>query len=236
MAAEPHGRSTSEEERCYRLRSYYFYVGVVCGAFFVVIGSTSTAVAYWNIDGSFPHPKPAAAVVGAFWSGFTLLAGYIVAAYYRGRLYLSASRVVQRGVFRERTICVPDVGRVVWRSRPVGGSVVIRTDANKVVVEFANYTRADRSEIAGFIRERFRTDIQEGWPSYQERWDRPPEPAKPPSRTEAAITASIFLCLAAAFVWCWSTGFGVRYLALGGVNLAFVAFYLWRGRRSAAQK
>src|SRR5438132_3763373 len=73
----------STNARCFRLRRYYLVIGVVCAALFAIMGVTSTLAAYWNIDGSFARPKLAALIFGTFWSGFTLLAVWVILAYFR---------------------------------------------------------------------------------------------------------------------------------------------------------
>src|SRR5260370_35504830 len=82
------------EARCFRLRPYYLVVGIVCAGFFAVVGVTSTVVAYFNVDGSFARPYLAALVFGVFWSGFTALAVWVIAAYFRERLILSPSTII----------------------------------------------------------------------------------------------------------------------------------------------
>src|SRR5262245_33709454 len=92
------------DARCYRLRRYYLVVGVVCAVFFAAMGIASTVAALWNIDGSFARPQLAALIFGTFWSGFTLLAVWVIVAYFRERLYFGKAGVVQHGIFHSRSL------------------------------------------------------------------------------------------------------------------------------------
>lgn len=235
MTAASHEHVAHDPERCYRPQRLHLYIGVIFVTFCVLMGVTSTIGAYRNVDGSVPHPTRVALACGTFWSGFSLLGAYLIAHYFRARLRLSAYRIVQRGVFRETALELQEVGSVTWRTRPADGSVVARTRAKKVGIELGNYTRTDRAEIIAFVRDTFPEDIQTGWPTYQERWDRPPKPVRPPSRAETVVVALIFLGVAAAFVWCWSARLGVGYLLVGIANVVMAAFYAVGRRRRVAQ-
>ena len=145
----------------FRPRRYYLIVGIVCAVFFAGIGVASTIAAYTNVDGSFARPTLCAFIFGGFWSGWTLLAGYLIAAYFRERLLLTEEIIVQRGTFRWRTISVADVVRIQWRTLPKGGSLVVRTHLQKIKINLDDFTKEKREEIMLFFREKFDAAIQE---------------------------------------------------------------------------
>src|SRR6478752_3265115 len=119
MSADADIAGLNTQARCFRLRRYYLYLGIVSGVFFAVMGVISTLAALWNV-GWFPRPKLFAVVFGAVWSGFTLLALWIIAAYWRERLFFGGDAIVQHGIFRCRTVKTREVVLVKWRARPTG--------------------------------------------------------------------------------------------------------------------
>ena len=150
----------------YRPRRYYLWLGLGTLIFFLVVGAISVAAAWWNLDGSFPHPNAAALIFGVFWTGFSLLSLWVLAAYFRERLRLGPSAVVSRGVCHLRTTRLADVEKIIWRRYPAGGSIVIRTPAKRLTVELANFTRSERDEIIAYFREAIPPSRQEGWETY----------------------------------------------------------------------
>jgi hypothetical protein len=218
------------ETRCFRLRRYYLLVGIVCGVVFVAIGIASTVAALWDIDGSFARPKLAALIFGTFWSGFTLLAAWIIAAYFRERLVFGGAAIIQHGIFGSRTLALGDVFQIKWRAWPVGGSVVVRTHSEKVVIHLDNFTKGEREELIRFLRETFAAEIQENWSRFEEVVHRSSAPGKRVSRGGTITIAALLMCFAGVFVYCWFAGLGGQYLVLGVVNAAAAIWYFVRIR------
>jgi hypothetical protein len=218
------------DAKCFRLRRYYLVVGVVCAVFFAAMGIASTVAALWNIDGSFARPKLAALIFGFFWSGFTLLAVWVIVAYFRERLYFGKAGVVQHGIFRSRTLQIEEVFQIKWRSWPVGGSVVIRTHSDKATIHLDNFSKAEREELIQFLRESFAVEIQENWSRFQDVLGRSSPPEKRASRGGIITIAALLMSFAGVFVYCWFAGLGVQYLVIGIVNAAAAIWYLARLR------
>ncbi|HMP03757.1 MAG TPA: hypothetical protein PKC45_14765 [Gemmatales bacterium] len=216
--------------RCFRLRRYYLVVGVVCTVFFAVMGIASTVAALWNIDGSFARPKLAALIFGIFWSGFTLLAVWVIVAYFRERLYFGKAGVVQHGIFRSRTLLIEEVQQIRWRTWPVGGSVVIRTHSEKATIHLDNFTKDEREELIRFLRESFAVEIQENWSRFQDLLGRSSRQEKRVSRSGIITIAALLMSFAGVFVYCWFAGLGVQNLVIGVVNAVAAIWYLARLR------
>ena len=157
-----------KEPKCFRPRRYYLVVGAVSAVFFGVMGVTSTIAAYFNIDGSFPQPRLSALIFGGFWLAFTLMAAWVIAAYFRERLFLAHNTIFQQGIFRATTLDAGEVVRIKWRTLPAGGSVVVRTGSEKITMHLHNFTPDEREEIARFVRKRFAEEIQENWSRFEE--------------------------------------------------------------------
>jgi hypothetical protein len=217
------------EAKCYRLRRYYLILGVLCAIFFAAIGGFSTAAAYFNLDGSFPRPVLAAIIFAVFWSGFMLLSLWIVAAYFRERLILDSSEIVQHGVFRVRTLEVAEVCRIKWRNRPVGGSIVVRTELEKITIYLNNFTKDERKEIVLFFREIFVDEIQEGGLQFDE-CARNLFLAKKRSAVLETVMPTVLMLFAGLFAYCWFTGLGAQFLFLSFVNAVVGLWQLWRTR------
>lgn len=220
------------ETRCLRLRRYYLIVGVVCAIGFATMGIASTVAALWNIDGSFPRPPLAALFFGTFWSGFTLLAVWMIAAYFRERLWFGKSAIVQRGIFLTRTLHSKDVLQIKWYIRPIGGSTVIRTHSSKATIYFHNFTRDEREALIRFLRETFAIEIQEGWSRFEENLRRLAAPAtgKVVTRGGVIAIAVVLICFAGIFAYCWHVGLGGQYLGIGVVNAIAAIGCLWLAR------
>jgi hypothetical protein len=215
---------------CFRPRRYYLIVGVVSAVFFVMIGVTSTVVAYFNIDGSFARPRLAAMIFAVFWSGFTLLAAWRIAAYLRERLFLANNTIVQHGIFRSRTLDVGDVYQVKWRNWPVGGSIVVRTHSEKVKIHLDNFTKGEREEVVLFFRDTFADEIHDNWWHFEECAHSLSSPGKCVSRGAIVLIVAALMCFAGLFVYCWFAGLGAQYLFLGVVNAVAAIWYLCRLR------
>ena len=223
-------RRLPTEAKCLRVRRYYLVVGVVGAVSIAVMGVTSTVVAYLNIDGSFARPQLAAVVFGVFWSGFTLLALWLIAAYFRERLILAKNTIVQDGIFRSRTLDVGDVLQIRWRRWPAGGSIIVRSHSQKFKIYLDNFTKAEREEVVFFIRETFAHEIQENWSRFEECARRLSAPERRFSRGGIIVIASVFMSIAGVFMYCWFAGLGVQYLFIGVVNAVAAIWYLWRFR------
>lgn len=217
-------------ERCYRIRRNYLVLGIFGTISFGSIGIVSTIAAYWNIDGSFRHPKQAALLFGIVWSCFTLLSIWLILAYVRARLCVSHREIKGIGCIRTKTISVPNVTRIIWRIVPRGGSVVVCDVSSKIKISLENFNAEDRHDLITFFRECVAADIHEGWPRFAQRFLEPgPEGARG-SRTAATVTVSLLVFFATSFVCFWIAGLGVRYLVYGILNAAVAAWYVWHLR------
>jgi hypothetical protein len=222
-------RQPPAEARCFGPHRFVLVVGVLCGVFCSVMGVASTLAAYWNIDGSFPRPKLAALIFGIGWSGFTLLAVWIIFAYFRERLYLASKTVIQHSVIRSRTIYCKEVVRINWRrGRPSGGRIVIQTPSAKIKIYLGNFTREEREEIIRFFRETFASELQDNWLRFEDRARRLSPPQRLVSRGGIIVTASVLMGFAGVFVYCWFAGLGGQYLFIGIINVVAALCYLWR--------
>jgi hypothetical protein len=132
-----------------------------------LVGIGSTVAAARNVDGSFPYPVPFAIVFGCFWSGWSLLGGALVLAYFRTRLFVSSQVVRETGCFRAREVQLPEVYRAVWKSWSRRGELELHDPAGKVLIHFGNFRAVDQVELIQFFRERLDEDFQEGWDRFE---------------------------------------------------------------------
>jgi hypothetical protein len=228
MSISSDSKQVADGVKCFRLRRDYLVIGIVGTAFFCVMGVTSTVVAYWNIDGSFARQQLTALIFGLFWSGFMLLGVWIILAYFRGRLFLARNMVVQHGIFRSRKVDFEDVICINWRGWPVRGSIVVRTHSQRVVIDLDNFALEDREEIVRCFRETFAEEIQDNWSRFQDYDRKFSRPQRLASRGGIVVTASVLLCGAGVFVYCWFVGLGVQNLLIGVINAIAALWYLWR--------
>lgn len=103
-----------EWTHCYRIRAYYRNLGLVGTIFFAAVGVVFTLLAYFNIDGSFAHPKLTALICGLFWSAFTCLGGWVLLVYYKYRLLVNDTTLRQISVFRDKQVDLHLVDQSIW--------------------------------------------------------------------------------------------------------------------------
>jgi hypothetical protein len=226
-ATAPSESVLPERDTCYRLRRKYLLVGVVAVTGCVVMGTTSTAAAWWNLDGSFPRPKLAAAIFAAFWSCFSLLGWWLILASIRFRLFVSNLGIEEQGVIWTTAIPFDQVTRLDWRLGPQRGSAKIHSSEAKITLHFDNFTPSERLELIAAIRERVKVSLQHGWDEFDERFFHPPSPARLRQvKVLNAILVAMLGFFAVFFTWCWWIGGGPEHLALGIVNAGAALAYL----------
>ena len=118
-------KSLSVGVREYHLRKYYLWIGAICTAGFLVFAVGSFIAAWWNIDGSFRHPRATAIGFATFWSCWLVLGVWILLAYFRERLVISMDRVRQSSCFRTRSlrhdeVSIAQMAAVSWPRRELG--------------------------------------------------------------------------------------------------------------------
>ncbi len=231
MAAEnniPSSEPMSEKSICYRLGRQYLFIGLTGTIFFVAMGVWSVYAAYWNIDGSFPHPELHALLYGVFWLCFTGLGLWIIVAYFRERLFVSASGVTQHACVFRRTMLFSEATQVLWKGVPAAGRVQLRSVKTRITIHLGNFTRQERSELIETFRGAFPEDIQVGWTRFFERLHPLQEPAPTPSVKTAILCAFLFFGFAVLFTWCALSGVGYHFFLWGTGCFCGSLLYVWR--------
>lgn len=91
---------------------------------------------------------------------------WMTVAYFRQSLVLNDSTIIQRGVFRSKTIRIDDVSGIKWCIRPARGSIVVSTASEKITIELYPFGRQARNEMVHFFRGAFAENIQKDWPQF----------------------------------------------------------------------
>ena len=203
----------------YRLKRSYLLIGTGCTAFFVPMGLFCAVAVWGNVQGNAPMPKTAIGFVTVTWSAFTMLGVYLIAAYYRERLFVSRAAIRRVGCFRTRTLALDHVDRVVWRTRPVGGSVVLRSALQKMTIAFGNYTQPERQELATFLRDRLANDLHDGWLPFVEHFLEPSRQRQQAAFRLQGLAILLGVAFAVTFLGAWAAGLGAQYLLLAALNL-----------------
>jgi hypothetical protein len=84
-------------------------------------------------------------------------------AHWRAELTIQGTRVAAQGIVRFREIGLLDVTEARWRTRPVGGSVVLRSESTRLSVEFGNYETEESARIVQHLRSVLSPEVQTGW-------------------------------------------------------------------------
>ena len=212
------------------MRPYFRNVGLVCTAFFAVVGLVSTLVAYLNVDGSFAHPKLAALIFGLFWSAFFCLGVWLLLLYYKYRLFVNNLSLRQKGVLFDRRVDVNLVDELKWRRFPAGGSVRLSGMFGVLKIELGNFNIVDRGSIVTFLRHAISETRQTGWLEFCEQFSGTPEKKKKADRARNLLMI-FFAAHSVVFGIMGAIGAGVQYFVFSAMNATMVIYMLWSRRR-----
>lgn len=140
-----------------------------------------------------------------------------LAAYYRHELRIDGDRLVSLGVIRPAEIDLRDVREARWRTWPIGGSLALRGESGRLVINLPEYEAEDRARIIDLLRSALPLEVQAGWNLFAYKIAdrlRLPEVRKPGpdevlvrrgdcSRYFAPLSAAV--CLISIATW-WLTG------------------------------
>lgn len=140
-----------------RLKKSYRNLAIICLVFFVgmMIGSSYIALSNGSILGSL--------ALGGFWGFWVVLSAMLLLSYYRESLFLDEGRIIRAGILRRREIALADIISVRWRIAPIGGSVVLRSSADKIKVTFDNFELDQRRWLIRLLRLSLPKSIQQDW-------------------------------------------------------------------------
>lgn len=229
---EPIGQQV---EMCYRMRPYLRNVGVLCTIFFAIVGICTTAVAYFNIDGSFAQPELAAYFFGLFWSTFTLLGLWLLLSYSRYRLHIHGLSIRQVGVLTESTIDLRLVQELKWRRFPQGGSVAISATSGVMKIDLGNLCTSERDQLITLLRACVDESRQFGWTRFDEQFSDTAVKRQKSLRAQLLLTF-VFGAHVIAFgvIWIYSGEF--QYLIFSGLNGLMTGYLLRRYRRHRSEQ
>ena len=86
-------------------------------------------------------------IFGVLWLCPTALGGWLIAAYFRYRLSVSADTIRVTGCFQTRQVRLAVVTRAVWKSLIRGGSLVLYERDSRVTIRFDNHRFQELSLI-----------------------------------------------------------------------------------------
>jgi hypothetical protein len=149
----------------FRYRRLCWHVGLVGLVLFGLMTGAGIALSLSNADGSFRHPVLFAIVSGCVFGSCWMLSLYLLIAYRRARLGVSKATIRHDGVFRSKTMPFAEVTRAVWRGWPRGGSLVLYSSCDRLVVHFGNYANA--VELAERLRATLPAEVQERYQRFE---------------------------------------------------------------------
>jgi hypothetical protein len=113
-----------------------------------------------------PHPVALLALFLGVPLFMTGLSAWLLTGYSRARLIIRDSLVADCGVFQEKAIDLREVTEARWRVHQDGGSVVLRSGSERLVITFGNYEIEDRTRIIQQLRSVLPLEIQVDWNLY----------------------------------------------------------------------
>jgi hypothetical protein len=209
---------------CYHYRRSALYEGLIYTAFFIIIGIASTIIMIVSKDALYP--KTMAFVFALFWSFWVLLGIWTILQYFKALLFISDTHIESIGVVKRKTIAFDKVFQVVWRTGPTGGSVVLRTSDQKIVIEFNNYTKDQQKEIVELIHKIIPLQLQNGWSRFYGLISRQHKPRSEFSKTSLVLDSLIVFAFVPVFVYFWRTGQGISYLIVSIICIIAALLFL----------
>jgi hypothetical protein len=162
--------NTSGSSKALRAGRQYFWVGIIGVVLFSTAAIFGVAVSLRNIDHSFPHPIAFAICIGVEFAFFTALSAYLLRFYFKYRLLVDDLSVMQVGVFTTKRISIADIQSMTWRNYPkASGSVIIKSDSQKLRIEFGAVGRSALNELVAKIRQLAPEHKQLGWDKFKHK-------------------------------------------------------------------
>jgi hypothetical protein len=95
-----------------------------------------------------------------------LISVYLWAAYYVERFTISGTTLSIRSMLQNHQFDVSELESLIWRIRPVGGSIVFRVSGTKSRLDLYGYANDDRLRIIKALHDLVPISVQEGWPEF----------------------------------------------------------------------
>jgi hypothetical protein len=155
---------------CYRMATNYRNIGWGCTAFFLLIGSSSTYAAAFNIDGSFSMPTAAAWIFGLFWGAWTLGGIWLILEYHTYSFKVTEDQIIESRILGQTSISIADVTESEWKQTPRGGSVTVHSNRRRIKIAFGSFSREDRHQLIPMLQIRLPEASQHGWETFSAPW------------------------------------------------------------------
>lgn len=222
--------ATQPISKCYRPGREWLVIGIVGAIFFPTFGISSVYAAYWNIDGSFPHPRAHAFVHAVFWSFWTLNAFWIIAVYFRTRLTITPLGFSRQGCLIRTQINIADVSQVIWKGIPQSGKLILHGPHGQMKIDLNNLAHKDLTEFIQLVHKLFDQRIQTGWSEFN-RYSFAAAPSSKDKRRAAKSCALILFVFGVVCLLCGWFNLGVQFYVAGICGVLTTVWYIWRIQR-----
>jgi hypothetical protein len=146
------------------------------------------------------------------------------------------NRITIQGVIRRVEFDLRDVTEARWRLWPEGGSVVLKTAATRVSIDFGTFEREEISRMIDHLRSVIASDVQTNWNLFDDKIAarlRRPKPTKPgPDEVllrrdhwDRYLAPVVMAASLVVFVTWWITG---ELSFLAAPVIPFLAWLGWR--------
>ena len=134
----------------------------ICAVAFVIIWVGSTAVAFFNPDGSFPEPILAAMICFLFWGAWLIFTLRAIQSYARHELTLSDTHIT---IQNKTTVKIPlnQIEHIKWQRITKHGRIRIHYQNKKIKIDPSSYPANDIPDIINYFREKIDLNKQSGW-------------------------------------------------------------------------
>lgn len=103
------------------------------------------------------------------WLSMVGLSAWLLLVFYRETLCLDEMGISQQGVPGARRIVWNEVTSLVWGGRAQGDRAIVKSSSARLIIDFGNFTRAERLLLMQRLRAAVPEDIQTDWPLFCHR-------------------------------------------------------------------
>ncbi len=218
---------------CYRLRPKFRNIGIMAIVFGMAMGAWSVPVALFNVDGSVPNPVLAASLFAIIWSGLTMLGVVLVLQYYRYRLFINDSALLQVGIIRRQQADLQFVDNLTWRLFPQGGSARLSGDFGVIKIDLGNITPEHRDDVIAVLHRSIAESKQHQWSEFCQQFADTPEKRERERRVLLRI-GWLFIAIGVAFSAASFAGLNAKLLAAAAMNTIGGVAMLLRGYKQSS--
>lgn len=186
--------------------------------------------AYYNLDGSFPHPVAFGLAVSVQCVFFLFLGAYYFLATERERIWILDNAIFQRGVCFTRRIEFKDVLALNWRRHTF--RLIVEGPQTRISIWLNNYPFAQQQQVIEHFRTAIPKHRHKNYRKFRKRYEEfhciPRDMTVQEARSSVILCISLLSLTSAGFVAVWFGGAEGPSLEIAVMCAIAGVSYLWR--------